>query len=103
MPTDSVPKAEILRLKSFTQAYVSVGPSADFPDQCLVTVGAGSYGGFTQFAKVPGGPPPPPPTESENLPTGGWEPIGNGDVSQLDRQTKDWNATPNSDGSLAFP
>lgn len=68
------------------QVYVSVGPSADFPDQCLVTVAENTTGRALQF--------------TERQP-GDWMPTGSsGTTADLDAQTKDWNATPNPDGTL---
>jgi hypothetical protein len=77
---------------SFGQAgrvYASVYPSADFPDQCLVTVTVSAGGGpiVQQW--------------SENRP-GLWVPGGGPPLDALSPETKDWNVTANPDGTLSY-
>ncbi len=74
------------------QIYASVGPSADFPDQCLVTLAwpnMGMAGWARQYTKLPG----------ED-----WRPGGTTeDLGTLDAQTKDWNVTAQPNGKLSYP
>ena len=65
--------------------YVSIGPSADFPDRCLLTVAAPD-GLALQF--------------HGDL-SGNWGGMGSTRVETLDETTKDWNASAQPDGSLA--
>lgn len=69
------------------ETYAAVGFSADFPDQCLVTLAVPRIDQATQV--------------QETNP-GEWTWQGNSSVSQIPVSAKQWNATRSSDGSLSL-